>query len=217
MTYVVTESCIKCKYTDCVEVCPVDCFYEGPEFLVIHPDECIDCGLCEPECPIEAIFADDELPKDQIEFIEINAKLADVYENITEASEPLPDADSFKDVEGKKQFLNIGINTSETMPANNEKNSNTILLYDNGEIVISNSKFKIDELSNMDNIIFENALLDNLNKNLVVSLNVEGKAYHEWAMKIMEFLQKNNSSSTSADDESAMQSMILSIEEILEK
>jgi ferredoxin len=192
MTYVVTESCIKCKYTDCVEVCPVDCFYEGPEFLVIHPDECIDCGLCEPECPIEAIFADDELPKDQIEFIEINAKLADVYENITEASEPLPDADSFKDVEGKKQFLNIGINTSETMPANNEKNSNTILLYDNGEIVISNSKFKIDELSNMDNIIFENALLDNLEKNLVVSLNVEGKAYHEWAMKIMEFLQKNN-------------------------
>ena len=192
MTYVVTESCIKCKYTDCVEVCPVDCFYEGPEFLVIHPDECIDCGLCEPECPIEAIFADDELPKDQIEFIEINAKLADVYENITEASEPLPDADSFKNVEGKKQFLNIGINTSETMPANNEKNSNTILLYDNGEIVISNSKFKIDELSNMDNIIFENALLDNLDKNLVVSLNVEGKAYHEWAMKIMEFLQKNN-------------------------
>ena len=192
MTYVVTESCIKCKYTDCVEVCPVDCFYEGPEFLVIHPDECIDCGLCEPECPIEAIFADDELPKDQIEFIEINAKLADVYENITEAAEPLPDADIFKDVKGKKQFLNIGINTSEAVPVNNEKNSNTILLYDNGEIVISNSKFKIDELSNMDNIIFENALLDNLNKNLVVSLNVEGKAYHEWAMKIMEFLQKNN-------------------------
>ena len=192
MTYVVTESCIKCKYTDCVEVCPVDCFYEGPEFLVIHPDECIDCGLCEPECPIDAIFADDELPKDQIEFIEINAKLADVYENITEAAEPLPDADSFKDVEGKKQFLNIGINTADISSATNEKNSNTILLYDNGEIVISNSRFRIDELSNMDNIIFENALLDNLDKNLVVSLDVEGKAYHEWAMKIMEFLQKNN-------------------------
>ena len=192
MTYVVTESCIKCKYTDCVEVCPVDCFYEGPEFLVIHPDECIDCGLCEPECPIDAIFADDELPKDQIEFIEINAKLADVYENITEAAEPLPDADSFKDVEGKKQFLNIGINTADITSATNEKNSNTILLYDNGEIVISNSRFSIDELSNMDNIIFENALLDNLDKNLVVNLNVEGKAYHQWAMKIMEFLQKNN-------------------------
>ena len=192
MTYVVTESCIKCKYTDCVEVCPVDCFYEGPEFLVIHPDECIDCGLCEPECPIDAIFADDELPKDQIEFIEINAKLADVYENITEAAEPLPDADSFKDVEGKKQFLNIGINTADITSATNEKNSNTILLYDNGEIVISNSRFRIDELSNMDNIIFENTLLDNLDKNLVVNLNVEGKAYHQWAMKIMEFLQKNN-------------------------
>ena len=192
MTYVVTESCIKCKYTDCVEVCPVDCFYEGPEFLVIHPDECIDCGLCEPECPIDAIFADDELPKDQIEFIEINAKLADVYENITEAAEPLPDADSFKDLEGKKQFLNIGINTADIISATNEKNSNTILLYDNGEIVISNSRFRIDELSNMDNIIFENALLDNLDKNLVVNLNVEGKAYHQWAMKIMEFLQKNN-------------------------
>ena len=74
MAYVVTESCIKCKYTDCVEVCPVDCFYEGPEFLVIHPDECIDCGLCEPECPIDAIYADDELPENQIQFIEINAK-----------------------------------------------------------------------------------------------------------------------------------------------
>ena len=80
MAYVVTESCIKCKYTDCVEVCPVDCFYEGPEFLVIHPEECIDCGLCEPECPIEAIYADDELPENQIEFVEINARLADVYE-----------------------------------------------------------------------------------------------------------------------------------------
>ena len=190
MAYVVTESCIKCKYTDCVEVCPVDCFYEGPEFLVIHPDECIDCGLCEPECPIEAIFPDDEIPDNQIEFIEINAKLADVYENITEAKEPLPDADNFKDIENKKEFLNIGINNQDE-PSTSENVSNTILLYDNGEIVINNSKFKIDDLSNMDNIIFENTLLDNLNKNETVNLNVEGKAYHEWAMKIMEFLQKN--------------------------
>jgi ferredoxin len=105
MTYVVTESCIKCKYTDCVEVCPVDCFYEGPEFLVIHPDECIDCGLCEPECPIEAIFADDELPQNQIDFIEINAKLSDVYENITESKEPLPDAEHFKDIKDKIKFI----------------------------------------------------------------------------------------------------------------
>ena len=190
MTYVVTESCIKCKYTDCVEVCPVDCFYEGPEFLVIHPDECIDCGLCEPECPIEAIYADDELPANQIEFVEINARLADVYENITEAKEPLPDADNFKDLENKREFLNIGINDQNETTSPSE-NSNTILLYDNGEMIINNSKFKIDELSNMDNIIFENTLLDNLNKDDVVNLNVEGKAYHEWAMKIMEFLQKN--------------------------
>ena len=190
MTYVVTESCIKCKYTDCVEVCPVDCFYEGPEFLVIHPDECIDCGLCEPECPIEAIYADDELPPNQIEFVEINARLADVYENITEAKEPLANADHYKDLKNKREFLNIGINDQNETKSPSE-NSNTILLYDNGEIVINNSKFKIDDLSNMDNIIFENTLLDNLNKDNVVNLNVEGKAYHEWAMKIMEFLQKN--------------------------
>ena len=190
MTYVVTESCIKCKYTDCVEVCPVDCFYEGPEFLVIHPDECIDCGLCEPECPIEAIYSDDELPDNQIEFVEINAKLADVYENITEAKEPLPDADSFKDKTNKREFLNIGI-ANQDEPSTSDDTFNTILLYDNGEIVINNAKFKIDDLSNMDNMIFENTLLDNLNKDNIVNLNVEGKAYHEWAMKIMEFLQKN--------------------------
>ena len=189
MAYVVTESCIKCKYTDCVEVCPVDCFYEGPEFLVIHPDECIDCGLCEPECPIEAIYADDELPENQIEFIEINAKLADVYENITEAKDPLPEADEFKDVNEKIQFLNIGIESQEDKIP--ELKSNNIILYDNGEIVLNNSKFKIDELSAVDNIIFENTLLDNLDRSQIVNLDVEGKAYHEWAMKIMEFLQKN--------------------------
>ena len=188
MAYVVTESCIKCKYTDCVEVCPVDCFYEGPEFLVIHPDECIDCGLCEPECPIEAIYADDELPENQIEFIEINAKLADVYENITEAKDALPDAENFKDIEEKVHFLNIEVATEDS---DTEIKSNNILLYDNGEIVLNNSKFKIDELSTVDNIIFENTLLDNLKKDEVVYLDVEGKAYHEWAMKIMEFLQKN--------------------------
>ena len=189
MAYVVTESCIKCKYTDCVEVCPADCFYEGPEFLVIHPDECIDCGLCEPECPIEAIYADDELPENQIEFIEINAKLADVYENITEAKDALPDAENFKDIEEKVHFLNIEVATEDT--DSSEIKSNNILLYDNGEIVLNNSKFKIDELSTVDNIIFENTLLDNLKKDEVVNLDVEGKAYHEWAMKIMEFLQKN--------------------------
>ena len=105
MTYVVTESCIKCKYTDCVEVCPVDCFYEGPEFLVIDPDECIGCGLCVPECPIDAIYADDELPPDQIDFIEINLRLSEVYENITEGKEPLTEAEKYKDIKDKKQFL----------------------------------------------------------------------------------------------------------------
>ena len=105
MTYVVTESCIKCKYTDCVELCPVDCFYEGPEFLVIDPDECIDCGLCVPECPIDAIYADDELPPDQIDFIEINLRLSEVYENITEGKEPLTEAEKYKDIKDKKQFL----------------------------------------------------------------------------------------------------------------
>ena len=105
MTYVVDEKCIKCKHMDCVEVCPVDCFYEGENMLVIHPDECIDCGLCEPECPIEAIYADDELPSDQIEFIEINLRLSEVYENITEAKEPLPEAEKYKDIKSKKEFL----------------------------------------------------------------------------------------------------------------
>ena len=76
MTYVVTESCIKCKYTDCVDVCPVDCFREGPNFLVIDPDECIDCTLCVAECPVEAIFAEDDVPDSQKEFTALNAELA---------------------------------------------------------------------------------------------------------------------------------------------
>ena len=74
MTYVVTEACIKCKYTDCVEVCPVDCFYEGENMLVIHPDECIDCGACVPACPVEAIFALDETPEKWKSFIPVNAQ-----------------------------------------------------------------------------------------------------------------------------------------------
>ena len=84
MTFVVTENCIKCKYMDCVEVCPVDCFHEGPNFLVIDPDECIDCTLCEPECPAEAIFSEDEVPADQKDFLKINADLAKAWPVITE-------------------------------------------------------------------------------------------------------------------------------------
>jgi len=105
MTYAVTESCIKCKYTDCVEVCPVDCFYEGPNFLVIHPDECIDCGVCEPECPVEAIFSEDDLPEDQQHFLELNAELAEKWLVITEKKDPLPDAEEWAGVSDKLQHL----------------------------------------------------------------------------------------------------------------
>jgi len=93
MTFVVTENCIKCKYTDCVEVCPVDCFYEGPNFLVINPDECIDCHLCVPECPIDAIFSEEDLPPDQQQFLEINADLSKKWPVINKKKPPLPDAD----------------------------------------------------------------------------------------------------------------------------
>jgi len=105
MTFVVTESCIKCKYTDCVEVCPVDCFYEGPNFLVIHPDECIDCALCEPECPVNAIFAEDELPDNQKRFQELNAELAQKWPNITVKKEAPADAAEWEAVEDKLQYL----------------------------------------------------------------------------------------------------------------
>jgi ferredoxin len=93
MTYVVTDNCIKCKYTDCVEVCPVDCFYEGENFLVIHPDECIDCGVCEPECPAEAIKPDTEPGLES--WLKINAEFALVWPNITLKRDPLPEAKEF--------------------------------------------------------------------------------------------------------------------------
>ena len=105
MTYVVTETCIQCKYTDCVDVCPVDCFVEGPNFLAIDPEECIDCTLCVAECPAEAIFADDDVPEDQQEFIEINARLAKIWPVITERKDPLPDADKFVGETNKLELL----------------------------------------------------------------------------------------------------------------
>ena len=127
MPYVVTEACIKCKYTDCVAVCPVDCFYEGENCLVIHPDECIDCGACEPECPTKAIFDDSSLPEKYKPFIEINAVLSgakastdadstgwptelakavvesgfNVWPNITAQKEALPEADKVAEIEDK--------------------------------------------------------------------------------------------------------------------
>ncbi len=93
MTFVVTDACIKCKYTDCVEVCPVDCFYEGENMLVISPDECIDCGVCEPECPAEAILPEsDELLK----WVELNREYSEKWPNITVKKDPLPEAEEFK-------------------------------------------------------------------------------------------------------------------------
>ncbi len=105
MTYVVTENCIQCKYTDCVDVCPVDCFVEGPNFLAIDPDECIDCTLCVPECPAEAIFAEDDVPADQQEYIELNARLAKMWPTITAKKEPLPEADKYNGMQDKRSML----------------------------------------------------------------------------------------------------------------
>ena len=105
MTFLVTEKCIRCKYTDCVEVCPVDCFYEGPNMLVIHPDECIDCGLCEPECPVKAIYVEDDLPEKYKNFLALNAELAKKWPNITHRKEPPVNADEWKDQEDKLQYL----------------------------------------------------------------------------------------------------------------
>jgi len=105
MTYVVTETCIKCKYTDCVDVCPVDCFREGPNMLVIDPDECIDCTLCVAECPVEAIFAEDDVPDNQQDFIKLNAELAKSWKPLIEKKEELPEADEYSKLKEKRQFL----------------------------------------------------------------------------------------------------------------
>jgi ferredoxin len=99
MTYVVNEACIKCKYMDCVEVCPVDCFYEGENMLVIHPDECIDCGVCEPECPAEAIVPDSEPSAEK--WVQMNRQYAASWPNITRKGPAPADADSWKDVPDK--------------------------------------------------------------------------------------------------------------------
>ena len=102
MTYVVTDACVKCKYTDCVEVCPVDCFYEGENMLVINPDECIDCGVCEPECPADAIRPESaELAK----WIDLNRKYSAIWPNINESKEALSDADDWKNIKDKEHLI----------------------------------------------------------------------------------------------------------------
>jgi ferredoxin len=106
MTFLVTDNCIRCKYTDCVEVCPVDCFYEGDSMLVINPDECIDCGVCEPECPADAIIADTH--EDAAQWLGINAKYAALWPVIVEKKEPLADAEAWNGAPGKLRFLNEG-------------------------------------------------------------------------------------------------------------
>lgn len=101
----VTENCIKCKYTDCVAVCPVDCFVEGPNFLAINPDECIDCAVCVPECPAEAIYSDLDVPENQKDFIAINAELAKLWPKITKQRTPLPDAEQWDGKPNKRDLL----------------------------------------------------------------------------------------------------------------
>ena len=105
MAYVVTENCIKCKFMDCVEVCPVDCFYEGENFLAINPDECIDCGVCEPECPAEAIVPDTEPGVE--DWLERNRVFTQekAWPNITRKGDPLPDSEAWKDKPGKLEYL----------------------------------------------------------------------------------------------------------------
>ena len=101
MTYIVKDECIKCKLTDCVEVCPVDCFYEGENMLVINPDECIDCGVCEPECPINAIVADsDENTEDKEKWLLLNKKFSALWPNITK-KDPMPESEKFKNLKNK--------------------------------------------------------------------------------------------------------------------
>ena len=107
MTHVVSESCIRCKYTDCVDVCPVDCFREGPNMLVIDPDECIDCAVCIPECPVNAIYAEEDLPADQLAFIKLNVELSHQsgWKSITKRKAPRADADDWKDKTDKLDEL----------------------------------------------------------------------------------------------------------------
>ncbi len=108
MAHIVAEPCVACKFTDCVAVCPVDCFHEGINFLVIDPDVCIDCGLCVPECPTEAIFAEDDLPEKWADDVEINVKYTPDWPVIDAQKPPLAEAEDMKEVEDKREMLDPG-------------------------------------------------------------------------------------------------------------
>lgn len=106
MTHLVTNNCIQCKYTDCVEVCPVDCFYEGPNFLAINPDECIDCGVCIPECPVNAIVEEHDLKDEEHSYwFDINQRLSQKWPNIRKRKGAMPDAEQWKDIQDKRSSL----------------------------------------------------------------------------------------------------------------
>ena len=105
MTYVVSEACIGCTYTDCVLVCPVDCFCAGQNFLVIDPEECINCGLCEVECPVEAIHNEADLKAENLHWLDLNAELAKSWPRISKKREPPPDAEEWRNVENKIHYL----------------------------------------------------------------------------------------------------------------
>lgn len=107
MTHVVTESCINCRYTDCVDVCPVDCFHEGENFLVINPDECIDCAVCVAECPVNAIYAEEDVPADQTRYIDINDKLSKEWPTISRSKGALNDAEIWKDKNDKHDLIKV--------------------------------------------------------------------------------------------------------------
>ncbi|WHZ20422.1 MAG: 4Fe-4S dicluster fused with DUF3470 [Rhodanobacteraceae bacterium] len=108
MTHVVTDNCINCKYTDCVEVCPVDCFHEGPNFLVIDPVECIDCTLCVAECPVNAIFPEMDVPAGQEKYLAINAELARQWPVIASKIPALEGADLWDGIPDKLPLLDRG-------------------------------------------------------------------------------------------------------------
>ena len=121
MTYIVNDKCIGCKFTDCVEVCPVDCFYEGENTLVINPDECIDCGVCEPECPAEAILPDTE--NGAADWVQFNLEKSSIWPNITERRDPLPDADENLDKANKFKTLFIDKPASQDQPCGTRTNN----------------------------------------------------------------------------------------------